>query len=29
VLMQLPMTPDAESGKKLVTILKKLNILKQ
>jgi len=29
VLMQLPMTPDAESGKKLVTILTKLNILKQ
>jgi response regulator RpfG family c-di-GMP phosphodiesterase len=28
VLMQLPLTPDAESGKKLVSVLKKLNILK-
>ena len=28
VLMQLPLTPDAESGKALVGILKKLNILK-
>jgi DNA-binding response OmpR family regulator len=28
VLMQLPLTPDAESGKELVRILKKLNILK-
>jgi hypothetical protein len=28
VLMQLPVTPDAESGKKLVSALKKLNILK-
>lgn len=29
VLMQLPLTPDAESGRTLVAILKKLNILKQ
>jgi response regulator RpfG family c-di-GMP phosphodiesterase len=28
VLMQLPLTPDAESGDKLVRVLKKLNILK-
>jgi response regulator RpfG family c-di-GMP phosphodiesterase len=28
VLMQLPLTPDAESGKELVRILKKLNILR-
>ncbi len=29
VLMQLPLTPNEESGKELVRILKKLNILKQ
>jgi DNA-binding response OmpR family regulator len=28
VLMQLPLEPDAESGKKLVSVMKKLNILK-